>query len=99
MIFYGPSGVGKTTVANILAKNVNKTLFKLNATNAGTKDIKDIVKELDTIDGRDGVVLYLDEIQNFNKKQQQALLEYVESGDITLIASTTENPYFYRYGA
>lgn len=99
MIFYGPSGVGKTTVANILAKNVNKTLYKLNATNAGTKDIKDIVKELDTIDGRNGVVLYLDEIQNFNKKQQQALLEYVESGDITLIASTTENPYFYIYGA
>ncbi|MCQ2979237.1 MAG: replication-associated recombination protein A [Clostridia bacterium] len=99
MIFYGPSGVGKTTIANILANNMNKTLYKLNATTAGTKDIKDIAKELDTLQGANGIILYLDEIQNFNKKQQQALLEYVESGDITLIASTTENPYFYIYGA
>ena len=99
MIFYGPSGVGKTTVANILAKNMNKTLYKLNATNASTKDIKEIVKELDTLNGLEGIILYLDEIQNFTKKQQQSLLEYVESGDITLIASTTENPYFYIYGA
>lgn len=99
MIFYGPSGVGKTTIANILANNMNKTLYKLNATTCGTKDIKDIAKELDTINGMNGIILYLDEIQNFNKKQQQALLEYVESGDITLIASTTENPYFYIYGA
>ena len=99
MIFYGPSGVGKTTIANILADNMNKTLYKLNATTAGTKDIKDIVKDLDTLNGMNGIILYLDEIQNFNKKQQQALLEYVENGDITLIASTTENPYFYIYGA
>ncbi len=99
MIFHGPSGVGKTTVANILAKNMNKTFYKLNATNASIKDVHEIANKLNTIEGVNGILLYLDEIQNFNKKQQQALLEYVERGDITLIASTTENPYFYIYPA
>ncbi|MBR2476919.1 MAG: replication-associated recombination protein A [Clostridia bacterium] len=99
MIFYGPSGTGKTTVANICAKASGKSFYKLNATNASTKDIKDIVAELDTLHGGNGVLLYLDEIQNFNKKQQQSLLEYIENGSITLIASTTENPYFYVYNA
>lgn len=99
MIFYGPPGCGKTTVANIIAKATNKRFFKLNATNASTKDIKDIILELDTFMGVNGVLLYLDEIQNFNKKQQQSLLEFIENGTITLIASTTENPYFYVYNA
>ena len=99
MIFYGPSGTGKTTVANIAAKISNRPLYKLNATNASVSDIKAIVKESDGILGQEGVLLYLDEIQNFNKKQQQSLLEYTESGKITLIASTTENPYFYVYNA
>ena len=99
MIFYGPSGTGKTTVANLIAKNINKQLYKLNATNASVADIKAIIADLDGFQGQNGVVLYLDEIQNFNKKQQQSLLEYVEKGDITLIASTTENPYFYIYNA
>lgn len=99
MIFYGPPGTGKTTVANIIAKKANKRFYKLNATNASLKDIQDICKELDTFMGRDGVLLYLDEIQNFNKKQQQSLLEYVEDGRITLIASTTENPYHYVFKA
>ena len=93
MIFYGPPGVGKTTVANIIAKKANKRFYKLNATNASLKDIQEIASELDTFMGRDGVLLYLDEIQNFNKKQQQSLLEYIEDGRITLIASTTENPF------
>ena len=95
MIFYGPPGTGKTTVANIIARKAGKRFYKLNATNASLKDIQDITKELDTFLGMNGVVLYLDEIQNFNKKQQQSLLEYIEDGRITLIASTTENPYFY----
>lgn len=99
MIFYGLSGTGKTTVANIAAKAAGKTLYRLNATNASVADIKGIVKESDGLLAQDGVLLYLDEIQNFNKKQQQSLLEYTENGKITLIASTTENPYFYVYNA
>lgn len=99
LIFYGPSGVGKTTVASIIAKKTNKTLRRLNGTNASTKDIKEIVGELDTFETQNGVLLYLDEIQYFNKRQQQSLLEYIENGQITLIASTTENPYFYIYPA
>lgn len=99
MIFYGPPGVGKTTVANIVAKKANKNFYKLNATTASIKDIQEIIKELDTIENINGVVLYLDEIQNFNKKQQQSMLEFMESGRITLIASTTENPYHYVYKA
>lgn len=99
LIFYGPSGVGKTTVASIIAKKTNRTLRKLNGTSASTKDIKDIVAELDTFSAPNGILLYLDEIQYFNKRQQQSLLEYIENGKITLIASTTENPYFYVYSA
>ena len=99
MIFYGPSGTGKTTVANIIAKKAGKTLHKLNATTASVSDIKDIIASLDGFCEPDGVLLYLDEIQHFNKKQQQTLLEYMENGKITLIASTTENPYFYVYNA
>lgn len=99
LIFYGPSGVGKTTVARIIAEATHKRLHKLNGTSASTADIKNIVGELDTFAGMSGVLLYLDEIQYLNKKQQQSLLEYIESGTITLIASTTENPYFYIYNA
>ena len=99
MIFYGPSGTGKTTVANICASLTSKKLFKLNATTASLKDIREVAASIDDIEGRGGVLLYLDEIQNFNKKQQQSLLEYIENGSITLIASTTENPYFYVYNA
>ena len=99
MVFYGPSGTGKTTVANIIAKMTDRTLYKLNATTASTADIKQIVAELDTFMAPNGVLLYLDEIQSFNKKQQQSLLEYIENGKITLIASTTENPYFYVFNA
>jgi len=99
MIFYGPSGIGKTTVANIAARLSGKTLYKLNATNASVQDIKAITAGLGDMEGRQGVLLYLDEIQNFNKKQQQSLLEFIENGSITLIASTTENPYFYIYNA
>lgn len=99
MIFYGPSGTGKTTVANIIAKQTNRTLFQLNATTASTADIKNIVSQLDTLMAPNGVLLYLDEIQSFNKKQQQSLLEHIENGKITLIASTTENPYFYVFNA
>jgi putative ATPase len=100
MIFYGPSGTGKTTVANICASLTSKKLFKLNATTASLKDIREVAASIDDIEGRTGgVLLYLDEIQNFNKKQQQSLLEYIENGSITLIASTTENPYFYIYNA
>ncbi len=99
MIFYGPSGTGKTTVANIIAKQTNRTLYTLNATTASTADIKEIVSQLDTFMAPNGVLLYLDEIQSFNKKQQQSLLEHIENGKITLIASTTENPYFYVFNA
>ena len=99
LIFYGPSGVGKTTVANIIAKKSGKKLCYLNATTASTADIKEIVNTIGTIDAMGGILLYLDEIQYFNKKQQQILLSYIENGDITLIASTTENPYFYVYNA
>ena len=99
LVFYGPSGTGKTTVANIIAQQTNRTLYKLNATTASTADIKDIVSQLDTFMAPNGVLLYLDEIQSFNKKQQQSLLEFIENGKITLIASTTENPYFYVFNA
>ena len=99
MVFYGPSGTGKTTVANIIAQRTNRKLFKLNATTASTADIKEIVSQLDTFMAPNGVLLYLDEIQSFNKKQQQSLLEFIENGKITLIASTTENPYFYVFNA
>lgn len=99
MIFYGPSGTGKTTVANIIAEKTQRRLYKLNATTASTADIKNIVAELDTFMAPNGVLLYLDEIQSFNKKQQQSLLEHIENGKITLIASTTENPYFYVFNA
>ena len=99
LVFYGPSGTGKTTVANIIAKQTNRTLYKLNATTASTADIKEIVAQLDTFMAPNGVLLYLDEIQSFNKKQQQSLLEFIENGKITLIASTTENPYFYVFNA
>ncbi len=99
LIFYGPSGVGKTTLATYIANKTNKTLKKLNGTTASTADIKEIVSQLNTFSGINGILLYLDEIQYFNKKQQQTLLEYIENGSITLIASTTENPYFYVYSA
>ena len=99
MIFYGPSGVGKTTVAEIIAKAAHKRIKKLNGTTMSTQDMKEIFAELDTFSGINGFLLYLDEIQYLNKKQQQTLLEYIENGSITLIASTTENPYFYIYNA
>ncbi len=99
MIFYGPSGVGKTTIARIIANSANMRLHKLNGTSASTSDIKEIVGEINTFLGNNGILLYLDEIQYLNKKQQQSLLEYIEDGSITLIASTTENPYFYIYNA
>ncbi len=99
LIFYGPSGTGKTTVANIIAKRTNRPLHKLNATTASISDIKAIMAEVGTLMAPDGVLLYLDEIQYFNRKQQQSLLEFMETGKITLIASTTENPFFYVFGA
>ena len=99
LIFYGPSGVGKTSVASIIASKTKRSLRRLNGTTASTQDIKDIVNELDTFSAPNGILLYLDEIQYFNKRQQQSLLEYIENGKITLIASTTENPYFYIYPA
>lgn len=99
LIFYGPPGVGKTTVASIIAKQAKKKLCRLNGTTASTADIRGVVEQRDTIDGIRGIVLYLDEIQYLNKKQQQTLLEFIEDGSVTLIASTTENPYFYVYNA
>ncbi len=99
MIFYGPSGTGKTTMANIVANMSNKRLYKLNATNASVADIKAVIADVGALGSEEGILLYLDEIQNFNKKQQQSLLEVIENGSVTLIASTTENPYFYVYNA
>ena len=99
LIFYGPSGTGKTTIANIIAKKTEKALYHLNATTASLQDVKNIIADVDTMLAPNGVLLYLDEIQYFNKKQQQSLLEFMENGKITLIASTTENPYFYIYNA
>ena len=99
LIFYGPSGVGKTTIAKILAKSAGKTLRYLNGTTASTADIKNVINDTNSFDGLGGIVLYLDEIQYLNKKQQQTLLEFIENGSITLISSTTENPYFYVYNA
>ncbi len=99
MIFFGPPGTGKTTVANIIAKNSGMELFRLNATTASLSDIKDVISQSSSIFSSNGILLYLDEIQYFNKKQQQSLLEYIEDGRVTLIASTTENPYFYIYDA
>lgn len=99
MIFYGSSGIGKTTVARIIAENTNLKMYKLNGTSASVSDIKDIIAQTETLEGYNGILLYLDEIQYLNKKQQQSLLEYIENGKITLISSTTENPYFYVYNA
>ena len=99
LIFYGPSGTGKTTVANIIAQRTHRPLHRLNATTASISDIKDIIADIGTLMAPEGVLLYLDEIQYFNKKQQQSLLEFMENGQITLIASTTENPFFYVFGA
>lgn len=99
MIFYGPPGTGKTTLASIIAQRTNRKLYKLSATTASSADIKEIIKEIDTFQGLNGVLLYLDEIQYMNKKQQQTLLTFLEDGSITLLAATTENPNFYVYGA
>ena len=99
MIFYGPSGTGKTTVANIVAANAGMTMRKINATNAALSDIKQVIGETDSMFGSEGILLYIDEIQYFNKKQQQSLLEFIEDGRITLICSTTDNPYFSVYPA
>ena len=99
MIFYGPSGVGKTTLARIISEKSDRKLYKLNATTASISDIKEIINDINPFTAPNGILLYLDEIQYFNKKQQQSLLEFIENGSITLIASTTENPYFYVYNA
>lgn len=99
MIFYGPSGCGKTTLAKIISKNTNRKLYQINATTASLSDIKAVISDINPFTSPDGILLYLDEIQYFNKRQQQSLLEFIENGSITLIASTTENPYFYVYNA
>jgi len=99
MIFYGPAGIGKTTLAHIIAKQADKTLYKLNATTANTDNIKEVIGQIGALGNDRGIILYLDEMQYFTKKQQQILLEFIENGSITLIASTSENPYFYIYGA
>lgn len=99
MIFYGPAGIGKTTLAKIIAKQTDKTLYKLNATTANTDNIKEVIQQIGALGNDRGIILYLDEMQYFTKKQQQILLEFIENGSITLIASTSENPYFYIYGA
>ena len=99
MIFYGPSGIGKTTVASIIAARTNMRLHKLNGTTASTADLREVFAEIGSLAAMDGILLYLDEIQYFNKRQQQSLLEFIENGSVTLIASTTENPYFYVYNA
>ena len=99
MIFYGPSGIGKTTVARIIAENCGMSMHKLNGTSASTSDIRDVVAQIGTFGSENGILLYLDEIQYLNKKQHQSLLEYIENGDITLIPSTADNPYFAVYNA
>ncbi|WXR61840.1 replication-associated recombination protein A [Peptostreptococcaceae bacterium AGR-M142] len=99
MIFFGPSGVGKTTLANILAKTTDKSFYKINASNSSTKEIKEIIDNLNTLNNQKGIILYIDELQSFNKKQQQIMLEFIENGSIIMIASTTENPYHYIYKA
>ncbi len=99
MIFYGPPGTGKTTIAKIISKNANKKFYKVNATNSSMEDIRKIIAEIGTLEAKNGILLYIDEIQSFNKKQQQSILEFIENGEITLIASTTENPYHYVYKA
>ena len=99
MVFYGPSGTGKTTVADIIAKRSGRALRRLNATTASLADVREVMDQVGTLLAPNGVLLYLDEIQYFNKKQQQTLLDYIETGKITLIASTTENPYFTIFNA
>ena len=99
LVFYGPSGTGKTTVANIIARRSGRALRRINATTGSLSDIKDVIADVGTMLAPNGILLYLDEIQYFNKKQQQSLLEVIEKGDVTLVASTTENPYFYVYNA
>ena len=99
LIFFGPSGTGKTTVARILAKKAGKKLCHLNGTSCSTADIREVIAASAGIEGVNGILLYLDEIQYLSKKQQQTLLEFIEDGRVTLIASTTENPYFYVYNA